>query len=372
MFSPVETIRLRVERALAWSHPLHMSAIVSDEDRVLDRLYPKPLFRFLGPQKIKLTLLGDKRHAGLLFPMVFDPHRFLHAPINTMGIVNDLFESQTLESVIKSTFLPSDTQGVLLLGPTDIFTYKYQKPESEAWNVARAYKSMGKCLNVALKCSDLKILVLLPMSLSGRSELDLISAQGQALMLSTLKDSDFTSYIGSRIRFYSAPNYASNNMATFGGFEKLFRLTRTGEYLLSQTGSKEISFDISEFIVSWVMGQLPRVNLQLESAEHEIIKGVEESRIIHPFRPASALSDAAESFELQHMTLLPPLPRAHAPPHPRRGDNRDLTPRSSREIPPLMSSRPTGAGKGGPGKKHHQRTRPYAPGSRHQPWTHHY
>ena len=372
MFSPVETIRLRVEKALAWAHPLHMSAIVPDEDRVLDRLYPKPLFQFLGPNKIKLTLLGDKRHTGLLFPMVLDPHRFLHAPINTMGIVHDLYESQTLESVIKSSFLPIDTQGVIVLGTTDIFTYKFQKPESEAWNVARAYKTLSKCLNVALKCSDLKILVLLPMSLSGRSELDLVSAQGQALMLSLIKDTDFGSHIGGRIRFYSALNYVSNNMATFGGFEKLFRLTRTGEYLLSQTGNKEISFDISEFIVSWVMGQLPRVNLQLESAEHEIIKGVEESRIIHPFRPASALSDAAESFELQHMTLLPPLPRAHAPPHPRRGDNRDLTPRSSREIPPLMSSRSTGAGKGGPGKKHHQRTRPYAPGSRHQPWTHHY
>lgn len=366
-----------MEKALHWANPLHLPSIQADEGRVLDILYPAPIFQNVHPGKIIATLMGDKRHLGLLFPTSFRARRFLHPALNTLGVEHDQFETQIMEGVIKSTFFPPKIQSVFIIGLTDLFTYKYQSPEADFWQVARAYKTLHRSLDMLLHCSNSKILVLLPMALSGKNELDLVAAQGHALVHSVLRDTDFKGHIGTRIRFYSVPNFTCNSQARLGGFEKLYKLTRTGEYLLSPEGNKEVSYDMSQFIISWVQGQLPRVSLHLGTTEHELTKEVEGMKVLFPFRQTSSLAEAAERFDLQNINFLPTPPGAETQHNPRRGPQKDLVPRSNRAPPPLMSGSGSTtrhpAGKNLPGKKHHhQRSRPYNPGQKHTPWAQNY
>ena len=358
-------VRKDVEKALCWSNPLHLPAVVTDEERALDAYVNHPLFPSLRKGEIKSTLIGDDRQIGLLFPKSFDSNRFIHPPIDILGVTKDLFESQCMQAVIKSSFYEPSTTGVILLGVTDLFTFRSQSPEADAWNIARAYKTLAKCIELILACSNSKILVLLPMALSNKDQLDLVAAQGQSLVRSVLLDTAIKDHVGSRIRFFSTVNFTYSAIPKqFGEFKLMYRLTRTGGYILTHEGSVEVSKMLASFISDWAFNQLPGSGLRFHDQDQTLANQLERNKIVYPFRPAAPLADAAERYELQN-----PTPRF-------RGNPKTQGSRSNRTPPPLMSppimARNTGKGKSLPRNHSHSRSGPYIPGPKNQPWAQRY
>ena len=347
-----------IRQSLKGLSPLFQSNIHPDR-HFLENFYNGNQFEQIERNTVKVTLIGDIRQVGLTFPQSFCPARFIHNPINNMGMEQDNFIFETMSAAIESNLSVSAEGQVFILSITDLFTFTY-KTESEFYQIARAYKVLSRCLSQIMDGTNHKALILLPMALSDCTEMDLVAAQGLGLVQAILMDSDFRKHVSHRIRFFSVLNYMAlrmenGNLHDRVEFNSMFQNTRKSGCVLSHDGNKNVSYELSNFISSWVMNLLDPVFLTPNQSMEDMLADLEKFSVVFPFRKSDSLPEVAERFRLEHGFRQQ---NRHAPPS-HSGD------RHSKEKvnpPPLMLGAPrSGRGKKRAGPHQPPRAGPHQP-----------
>ena len=283
--------------------PLSVSSLVDDDgNNVLDTHYATAIFPEVGPQMIKLCLIGDIRQIGLRFPRAFNSCRFIHNPINVLGVEADQFILETMAAAIRSTIAVPPGNYIFVLSITDLFTFT-NHVASDFYRIARAYRVLAKCLMILMQGTLHKAIVMLPVAHSNNTELDLVAAQGQSLVQAILTDTDLRPHVGGRIRFFSPVTVAmlkmeDANVADRLEYSALFRPTIGSGYVLSGVGNLRISFELANFASSWILGQLSPAILSPNQSMEDLISVLADSMALFPFRRSESLPVVAERHDL--------------------------------------------------------------------------
>lgn len=218
--------------------------------------------------------------------------------------VKDILMSKAAEANLKILFLAEEENPpscYVILSTLDLYLQQQdQELYTEPWQTARAYKVLTECLQVLMKCSQAKVLVMLPMAVAKRGQMDLAASIGLSAVASIVMDEDVGQFIvKDRIRFFSAINYVLNMTDNRDELMNKYFTQKQGGFQMLQTGCSEIGFSISNMICKWESKESP------EDAYPGLtpFQGgnlSDYSSLIYPYRPAAPLEEAVEQYEYQN------------------------------------------------------------------------